>query len=304
MKNNTDVRIGCLSAIACEALFGFSYLFTKNATAQASELSLLGWRFFIAVIVMGICVATGIIKINIKGKKLKPLLLVALFSPVIYFCGETFGISNTTASESGALLACIPVASLIASSLILKKKPRKIQVAGILITLVGVLITVFAVGIRTSPSRIGYVALFIAAVSYALYSVFVEKAEGYTGEEITFIMLVVGAAFFAAMAFLESAFYGDILGLVRLPFIDRNFLMACLYQGIGCSVLAFFLSNMAIAKIGVNRASSFIGIATVVSVVAGVLVLKESFTVLQIVGVILIIVGVYVANSRLKDRKL
>lgn len=77
----------------------------KNATEHASELSLLGWRFFIAVVVMALCALTGI--------------------------------SNTTASER-AFLACIPVVSLIASSLILKKKPMKIQVAGILITLAGV----------------------------------------------------------------------------------------------------------------------------------------------------------------------
>ena len=67
---------------------------------------------------------------------MKPLLLVALFSPCIYFIAETIGISNTTSSESGVFLACIPVISLIASTLILKKKPAKIQVAGISITLI------------------------------------------------------------------------------------------------------------------------------------------------------------------------
>ena len=35
-------------------------------------------------------------------------------------------------------------------------------------------------------------------------------------------------------------------------------------------MLAFFLSNVAIFKIGVNRTSSFIGVATVVSIIAGV----------------------------------
>ena len=70
-----------------------------------------------------------------------------------------------------------------------------------------------------------------------------------------------------------------------------------LYQGIGCSVLAFFLSNVAIAKIGVNRTSSFIGVATVVSIIAGAFILKESFT-RQIVGAAVIIIGVYTANAK------
>lgn len=301
MERNRNVKIGCLCAIACETLFGFSYLFTKNATGQASEIVLLGWRFLIAVLAMGICAATGIIRIKIKGKALLPLLLVALFSPVIYFIGETYGISNTTASESGAFLACIPVASLIASSLILKKKPSKMQVAGILTTLVGVLVTVFAVGVNTSLSIWGYAALFIAVISYALYSVFVEKAENYTGEEITFVMLASGAVVFIIMALLQGALNGNIAEIVELPFSNTSFLISCLYQGIGCSVLAFFMSNVAIAKIGVNRTSSFIGIATVVSIVAGVLILKEPFTSFQVIGVVLIIAGVYIANSRKKE---
>ena len=216
--------------------------------------------------------------------------------------GATKSITNSAREKalSILILACIPVMSLIASSLILKKKPLRIQVIGILITLAGVLITVFAVGVSSSLSITGYAALFIAVISYALYSVFVEKAEGYTGEEITFVMLFAGAILFVIMALIESISSGDVAGLVKLPFNNSSFLIACLYQGIGCSVLAFFLSNIAIAKIGVNRTSSFIGIATVVSIVAGVLILKEPFTLFQIIGVVLIITGVYIANSKLK----
>lgn len=43
----------------------------------------------------------SIIKINLKGKDLRPLILVAVFSPCIYFIGETVGINHTTAAESG-----------------------------------------------------------------------------------------------------------------------------------------------------------------------------------------------------------
>ena len=89
--NRNDARTGILCALACEAIYGFSYLFTKNATEHASELSLLGWRFFVAVIVMGFLALTGVLKIHLKGKNLRPLLTVALFCPVIYFVGETFG---------------------------------------------------------------------------------------------------------------------------------------------------------------------------------------------------------------------
>lgn len=166
-------------------------------------LALLGWRFFVGALVMGLCAALGLVKIQLKGKKKAPLLRVALLSPVIYFIGETVGIRLTTASESGAFLACIPVVSLAASALILKKKPGRRQLAGILVTLLGVLIT----------------------------------------------------------------------------------------------VLAFFLSNVAIARIGVNRTSSFIGVSTVVSILAGMLLLGEGFSAMQMLGAAVILAGVYAANA-------
>ncbi|MEA4870834.1 MAG: DMT family transporter [Christensenella sp.] len=295
MKQN-DRMIGSLSALGCELLFGLSYLFTKKVTQTAGVFALLGWRFFIAAVLMSLGIGVGLIRINLKGKPIKPLLLVAFFSPFLYFVGETMGIRDTTASESGVFLACIPVASLVASALLLKKKPSNWQIAGVLVTLLGVLITVFAVGAASSRSFAGYAFLLMAVMSYAQYSVFVEKAADYTGTEITYIMLVVGAVVFGGLAICEAMATGTIGQLAMLPLNDSAFAAAVLYQGIGCSIAAFFLSNVAISRIGVNRTSSFIGVATVVSVIAGAILLKETFTVYQGIGATVILIGVYTAN--------
>ena len=292
-----NILVGSLAALGCEILFGISYLFTKQATGQSSALALLGWRFVVALAVMGVLVLLGVVRLKLSGKDIKPLLVVAVFSPALYFIGETFGIRDTTASESGVFLACIPVASLLASALILKEKPTKRQVAGILLALAGVLMTVIAVGAAASLSLSGYAMLLLAVVSYALYSISVRRAQAYTGVEITFVMLAFGALAFGALALGEAMAARDLPGLLRLPFVDMQFLMAVLYQGIGCSVLAFFLSNVAIAKMGVNRTASFIGVSTVVSIAAGVLLLQEPFTPVQMAEAALILAGIYIANA-------
>ena len=298
-KKYGNLLVGSLCAVGCETIFGFSYIFTKQATENATPLALLGWRFFAAFLAMNICVLLGLLKVDLKGKKIRPvLLLVALWNPVLYFIGETVGINRTTATESGIFLACIPVASLLASALILHKKPRGRQVVGILITLCGVLATVLAAGAASSLSGIGYLFLLLAVLSYALYCVYVDKAETYTSAEITYMMLAAGAAVFITLALLEAGVTGNLGDVIGLPFHDGGFLMTILFQGIGCSVFAFFLSNLAIAKIGVNRTSSFIGIATVVSMMAGVLILGEPLSLYQFLGAVMILAGVYVANSK------
>ena len=86
--------------------------------------------------------------------------------------------------------------------------------------------------------------------------------------------------------------------IVFLPFKNSSFLITIFYQGVGCSVLSFFLYNVAIVKIGVNRTSSFVGVSTVVSIIAGVLLLSEKFSTYQVIGVIMIITGVHVANAK------
>lgn len=298
----SNVITGCLCALGCETLYGLSYMFTKQATELASPFALLGWRFLIAFIVMSAAAKCGIIRIDLRKKNIRPLVKVALFCPCIYFIAETIGISRTTASESGVFLACIPVASLAASTLILKQRPTKLQITGILIILAGVIITVFAVGVSSSLSVIGYAFLLCAVLSYALYCVFVDRASNFTGAEITYIVLTAGAMLFVAFALLEAIINGTVPELAALPVKEGTFLIAILYQGIGCSIIAFFLSNVAIAKIGVNRTSSFIGVSTVVSIVAGAVLLKEAFTAAQIIGAVVIIAGVYIANAKRKGQ--
>lgn len=297
--NNTI--LGCLCALTAETIYGLSYVFTKDATETASAFTLLGWRFFIAFLAMSFLAVFGIVKVDYRGKDLKPLLAVAIFSPVIYLMGETVGINHTTASESGVFLSCIPVASLIASTVILHKKPRRIQVVGILITLAGVLVTVFAVGVSSSLSMMGYSCLLLGVISYALYSVYVDKASGFTGIEITYIMILFGTIAFAALALIEGGMNGNLSQVICLPFNDTGFLIAILYQGLASSIAAFFLANVAIVKIGVNRTSSFIGVSTVVSILAGALILGESVTLPQLIGAAVIVVGIYTANAGVEN---
>lgn len=164
MKDNR-VLTGSLCALGCEVLYGLSYLFTKQTAETASPLALLGWRFVVALAAMSLCVALGFIPVRLKGRRLGPLLRVALFCPCLYFIGETVGIRETTVTESGVFLACVPALSLLASTVILKKKPTKRQIIGILVTFLGVMTTVVAVGLSSSLSPVGYAALMLAVVA-------------------------------------------------------------------------------------------------------------------------------------------
>ena len=291
------ILIGCLCALGSEVLYGLGYLFTKQATDLAEPFALLGWRFLAAAAGMGLCAALGLVKLRLAGRPLWPLVKLSLVSPCLYLVGETLGIQRTTASESGVLLACIPVVSLMASALLLRQRPTRRQTGGILITLAGVVVTVLAVGASSSLSWTGYGFLVAAMGAYALCAVLVVRAENYASGEITLVMVFTAASVFLPLALVQAAAAGTLGDLVTLPFRSRSFRIAVLGQGLGCSILAFLLTNRALTTIGVNRTASFAGVSTVVSILAGALVLGESFTLWQGLGAAVILLGVTLANS-------
>lgn len=53
--------IGCVCAVSCEILFGLSYLFTKKITSDVDAVTLLGWRFLLAFIMMNVLLIAGYI---------------------------------------------------------------------------------------------------------------------------------------------------------------------------------------------------------------------------------------------------
>ncbi|MDY2941698.1 MAG: DMT family transporter, partial [Varibaculum sp.] len=54
-------------------------------------------------------------------------------------------------------------------------------------------------------------------------------------------------------------------------------------------------------KLGANRTASFVGFSTVVSIIAAVIFLDETFTPLQALGTLVIMGGVYIANMSRRD---
>ncbi len=67
-------------------------------------------------------------------------------------------------------------------------------------------------------------------------------------------------------------------------------------MGIVSSVIAYFLLNFANGNLSVSETSIFSNVTTVVSVLAGVLLLREPFGIFQFLGVAVILVCVYLAN--------
>ena len=109
--------------------------------------------------------------------------------------------------------------------------------------------------------------------------------------EKTYFMCLTGAVFFTVCALVYNGVHGTVTEYLTLPFTSGSFLTSCLYLGIGCTTLAFLLTNRSVTIIGPTRTSAFSGLTTVISVVSGVVFLHEPFSLLQGLATALVLAG-------------
>lgn len=299
MADKTQLK-GAVAALAANIIFGFSFLFSKTALTVAHPLLILAVRFTVAFIALNLLMLFGFVKIELKGKKKGGLFLMALAQPFLYFIFELYGISLTSSALSGLIISLVPVAVMLLSTLFLKEKPTALQCVCSAISLVGV----GAVSILSDDGNqnklLGIILLLLAVVSAAVFNILSRRESiSFSPFERTYFMFLVGFIGFniIALIFLKGEYFSGLI----TAFSSGEFIISILYLAVVSSVAAFILYNYSTSRISVVRSSSFSNIITVVSLFAGILILKEKFSLTEILLCIPIILGVWGVN--LKDNK-
>lgn len=296
MDNNHKL-IPYFTALVSSIIFGLSFLFSKRALNIASPFVLLSFRFLIAFTIMSILIILKIIKVNYKNKPIKWLLILGLAEPVIYFVFETYGIKLTSSSVGGLMIALIPIGVTVLGAYFLKEVPSKKQVFFIIVSVSGVmLITVCGDSKTGETSLIGVILLLGAVLSAGGFNIMSRKVSKYfTPMEITYFMMFEAFIVFNAISIGSYLAKGDIRSYFK-PLTDGTFISSILYLGILSSVVAYFMINYSLSKLPAARTSVFSNISTIVSIIAGVVFLNESFEIYHIVGSALILLGVWGTN--------
>jgi len=66
-----------LACLLISLLFGFSFIFIRMCVIETPLFTMLSWRNIIALVAMTICAKIGFLDIHLKGKNIKPLLLLS-----------------------------------------------------------------------------------------------------------------------------------------------------------------------------------------------------------------------------------
>lgn len=277
-------------------IFGFSFLFTKEALVAVDPIHLLGFRFGVAALLLLTLKLTKIIKVDYKGKQLYKLFAIALAQPIVYFIFEVLGISMTSSSEAGMMIALIPVVVAILAAIFLKEIPTRLQMFFVGLSVCGAIFIVIMKSSDINANITGIMVLLLAVLSAGVFNILSRKySVDFKPIEITFSMMWIGAISFNGIAVIQHIYRGELKNYFN-PLTNSQVIISVLYLGILSSVVAFFLVNFTLSRIEASRSAVFANLASVTSIVAGVLIRNEEFYWYQLVGAIMILAGVWGTN--------
>ncbi|WP_315672201.1 DMT family transporter [Clostridium sp. 19966] len=285
--------------ILSSAIFGLSFLFTKRALTVAAPLQIVSFRFLLAFIVMSILVLLRIIKVDYKNKPIKWLVILSLFEPVIYFIFETYGLKFASSSIGGLMISLIPIAVTILGIYFLNEVPSLKRSIFIGISVLGVIIIALfgSSDGGNGTSLWGILLLIGAVVSAGFFTITSRKiSKAFTPLEITYFMMFLGTLCFNIMNLIQMGTEGNLKDYFK-PLASATFIESMVYLAILSSIIAYFLVNFSLSKLEASIASVFSNISTIVSIIAGVVLLGESFHYYHLIGSALILIGVWGTNS-------
>lgn len=282
------------AGVFSSVIFGFTFLFSKIALEYINPIYFLSLRFGIAFFCINLLIFLKIIKLKRPLNNFLKILPISLFSPVLSFLFEIFGIKFATSSEAGVIIATIPLFVMIFSKLILKEKITKIKSAFLIISLLGVILIVISEGIEFNGRTLGIILLLGATISSALYNISSKKLSAkFSPWEITYNMMFCGFLFFTILSIFLSIINKE---LFFLYFFQKTVLLSSWYLGFFASLIAFFLVNYTLNKLSATNTAVFAYLATIISVFAGIFILNENLNIFIIIGSILIIFGIWGIN--------
>ena len=296
MDRHTGIKVYLIAAIF-SITTGFSFLAAKEALRCAAPLESLFFRFAVAFIMALVLAGLRIIKIDFRGKSLKPLLIPAALYAGGFFGFQFFGLLYISSVEAGIIMAAQPAITALLAELCLKEKPNFAQrlclIAAILAT---VFISLYGNGGAGEADPKGVLLIFLSAASMGANVVYIRWIRSdYTPAEISFVSCGLGFALYLVVILIYGGANGtlaDTLGLIAEP----RFVTAVAYLGIACTMLTTLFNSYMMKYLEAVKVSVFGCAGTVITLFAGFFILHESIGPLQILCSIIILAAIVGTN--------
>ena len=294
-KTETASRGTAFLLLALATLFWAGNWVLGRALRETFEPNALNlWRWLIAALVLAPFAVPRLPKQWPAIRRSAGLLVllaflgVAVFQSLVYY-----GLKTTTAVNAVLLNSSFPAFMLLCSFAIAREHATRSQIAGMLISLAGILV-IMSRGELSSLARLefhsGDALILLAMPVWGVYSVLLKRRPAeLDGIAFLFVISVIGVVLLVPAFAVEAAYAPP-----RWPGAEG--IAAAIYVGLAASVGAFICWNRGVAIVGPNAAGFTIHLLPAFGTLLAIVFLGESFRIFHAIGIATILAGVIVAT--------
>ena len=265
-------------------------MWIKLALQEVGPSTLVAFRVLFGLIFGVAVVYIQRVKLPRDFKSWLPLMLLGITNIAVPFFLISWGEKSVDSSVAAILDATVPLFTIfIAHYLLRDDKITVPKILGLLLGFAGVVVLLSKDFGASASTVLGQAAVILASIFYAGSAVYVRK----TTQEMPGVLRSTGPLLSATVVMWITAFITE--SPVRVPQFEITWI-ALLFLGILGSGLAFLLAFYLIHEIGPTRSTMVTYIFPLGGVILGVIFLHEQITWQLIIGGVLIIVSLVVAN--------
>lgn len=280
------------------AMWGVSFVLTKaifNSDAHYTATIIVFFRllFSVMIFVPILFIVRKVRKIE-KGD-LKYFLGLALMEPFLYFLCENTGLQYISSGLASMIIGLIPVFVPFGMLIAYKERLSPMNIVGGLVSLLGIATMILGSGASLGSELRGIFLLFTAVFITVFYSLILNKiVDKYPPITITVYQNVIGIVYFLPLLFF------NIPNLQAIHFTASA--VGCIAAlGVGCSTLSYVFFYYGIRRMGASSVFVFSNATPVFTMIFACAIGQESLTLLKVVGMVVAITGVSIAQIKRKS---
>ena len=293
MTKTSSALVAHILALITAFAWGTSFIASKILLQSFTPTQVMLMRFVLAYAALWLCCPKRM-KLPIKEELCFALL--AISGCTLYFFCENSALTHTYAANVSIIVAAAPILTAVAAHLFLPdEKLSGGSFAGFSVAIFGVALVVFNGTVILKLSPVGDLLSFGAALCWAVYSVLLKKTvDKYENLLLTRRLMLWGIITSLPMALVEGAPLplGDLLG--------GEYIFCMLFLSFVCSALGYVFWNTATARLGAVVVCNYVYIIPFFTMITGVVVLDEPLSAMGIVGAVLIMLGMFIADKKKK----
>jgi len=281
--------------ISLSLLWGGSFLFIEIALRDFEPLTIVMLRVLIGAIVLHIVLRVRRLKFPFDLKSLWQFALMGALNNAIPFSLIVWGQQSIDAGRASVLNATVPLFTVVlAHWLLADEKLNSAKVVGVVVGFIGVF--VLTINSATDGSSVnsvaGQMAVLGAAVSYAFAGIFGRQLSRFDPQVSATGMLTGSAVMMIPLVMLLESPASARPGVLPLA--------AVVLLGVACTAVAYLLYFKILLKAGASNLSLVTFLIPPSAIGMGVLFLAEKFTLYDLLGLVLILIGMAIATGMYK----